>query len=868
MTNKYSFFTFLLLVSGLFFSSTGLSQDNAKEKIQNYFKTNPGKLPLIHSSVNDFEIDKTVNNEKTGLTYHYIRQTINGLPVLNGTAVFVEKNGNLLLYSNRLATGEFGIQDSYSELDGLGALLLVWEDLTGEKLTSDKTFADIYQNGNVLVTIPDYKGKTVPIERAYFFDGNSFRYIYEMNIQMKDGLHWWNLYVDANTGEIIKKINWTVSCNFDNCSAEKHFNHKSLEKMEMGHQLMMAPAPPPQNDSYRVFQIPVESPNHGSRTLAVGPFNSVASPFGWHDTNGSAGAEYTVTRGNNVRATEDANDDDIPGYSPDGGSNLVFDFPFNGGAPSSYLDAAITNLFYMNNIMHDVWYQYGFDEQSGNFQENNYGKGGIGGDYVNADAQDGSGTNNANFSTPPEGSNPRMQMFIWSSSSTSNFLDINAPSSLAGSYSSTMASFAPQPPVVPITEDIIMVNSGGSEPMDACNAVVNFSEVNGKIALVKRGSCSFALKVENCQNAGAVAVIVINNVGTAPITMGGSAANPINIPAIMISQANGNSFINTLTNNIILNGSISDPSALTSTDSDMDNMIIAHEYGHGISNRLTGGPSNTDCLDNEDQMGEGWSDWFGLMLTIEPGDLGTDKRGVGTYVQNEPTTGDGIRPAPYSTSFSINGYTYNATNSSSISRPHGIGFVWCTALWDLTWNFIDQYGFDPDVYNGTGGNNKVMQLVMEGMKLQPCNPGAVDGRDAILLADQLLNNGINECLIWSTFAKRGLGFNASQGDPDNRFDQIENFSVPLSCLAGIDENNLDSKLTVFPNPTEDKVTITSLEENLDKITLLDINGREILQLIPTFTSSLTLDLSNNEAGIYFIVVEHNNTVSTRKIIKK
>ena len=54
----------------------------------------------------------------------------------------------------------------------------------------------------------------------------------------------------------------------------------------------------------------------------------------------------------------------------------------------------------MNNIMHDLWYQYGFDEASGNFQDTNYGKGGVGGDYVNADAQDGSGTNNANFGTP------------------------------------------------------------------------------------------------------------------------------------------------------------------------------------------------------------------------------------------------------------------------------------------------------------------------------------------------------------------------------------------------------------------------------------------------------------------------------------
>jgi hypothetical protein len=69
----------------------------------------------------------------------------------------------------------------------------------------------------------------------------------------------------------------------------------------------------------------------------------------------------------------------------------------------------------MNNIMHDVWYQYGFNELNGNFQENNYQRGGFDGDFVNAEAQDGSlaetvSLNNANFSTR-DGNKGRMQMF-------------------------------------------------------------------------------------------------------------------------------------------------------------------------------------------------------------------------------------------------------------------------------------------------------------------------------------------------------------------------------------------------------------------------------------------------------------------------
>ena len=124
---------------------------------------------------------------------------------------------------------------------------------------------------------------------------------------------------------------------------------------------------PPPTGSYNVFALPLESPNHGNRSLVSGTENLSASPFGWHDDDGSTGAEYTITRGNNVFAYEDQDDNNAPGYSPDGGDS-DFDFPLDlNNDPSTNLDPVITNLFYMNNIMHDVWYQYGFDEVSGNF---------------------------------------------------------------------------------------------------------------------------------------------------------------------------------------------------------------------------------------------------------------------------------------------------------------------------------------------------------------------------------------------------------------------------------------------------------------------------------------------------------------------
>jgi extracellular elastinolytic metalloproteinase len=64
-------------------------------------------------------------------------------------------------------------------------------------------------------------------------------------------------------------------------------------------------------------------------------------------------------------------------------------------------------------VIHDKLYRHGFTETARNFQEHNFGKGGAQNDSVLAEAQDGGGTNNANFATPSDGSRPRMQMYIW-----------------------------------------------------------------------------------------------------------------------------------------------------------------------------------------------------------------------------------------------------------------------------------------------------------------------------------------------------------------------------------------------------------------------------------------------------------------------
>ena len=367
------------------------------------------------------------------------------------------------------------------------------------------------------------------------------------------------------------------------------------------------------------------------------PSDPTASPYGWHDTNGVAGAEYTTTQGNNVSAQEDWDANDTGGTRPDGGSGLDFNYPIDfTQAPSTYVNAAVTNLFYWNNLIHDIHYAYGFTEAAGNFQVNDYGRGGVGNDAVQADAQDGSGMNNANFATPPDGQSPRMQMYDFDATSPER-------------------------------------------------------------------------------------------------------------------------------------------------DGDLESTIMIHEYGHGVSNRLVGGPSNVDALDaiQSGGMGEGWSDWWALMFTQKSTDTQNMAYPMGTYVEGEPLTGAGIRRYPYSFNKTIDPETFGLYNSSN--EVHDAGEIWCTTLWDMNWLLIGRYGFDANLatgYTAGGAGNKLaLQLVMDSLKLMPVNPSFLDGRNAILQADLALTGGANQDLIWQAFARRGMGFSAVDTGA-NATTVVEAFDLP------------------------------------------------------------------------------------------
>ncbi|WP_440225366.1 M36 family metallopeptidase [Dokdonella sp. MW10] len=169
---------------------------------------------------------------------------------------------------------------------------------------------------------------------------------------------------------------------------------------------------------YRAFPAPVESPNHGIRAWIGDPHDPVASPFGWHDTDGIAGPEYTTLRGNNVHVYVDTNADGVPdGPGPDGGPALTFDAPYDASwAPSAYHDALAVNTFYWTNHLHDVFLRHGFTPARGNMQANTYGQAGMGGDPLRVEVSRGSAVsqfNNVSYAYAADGTSPSLRQFVW-----------------------------------------------------------------------------------------------------------------------------------------------------------------------------------------------------------------------------------------------------------------------------------------------------------------------------------------------------------------------------------------------------------------------------------------------------------------------
>ncbi|KAL1916154.1 uncharacterized protein VTP21DRAFT_6158, partial [Calcarisporiella thermophila] len=491
-----------------------LSQQNSQATL---LKSTPQSVATQfareHLTSSKFEVKDAYRTDITGITHIYLRQVIDGLEVVNGDInINVDKKNKIISYGNsfyRESTqkAEDGAKtnDKLSRrapkapiIDPKQALLSFAKhlnlDIPDPKSIKVEEGEALRGNGPILLSnVPFSTSNRVPVRKVLMHTDNGRRLhtVWELDVKMK--LNWFHAYVDSQNGDVISMVDWV-------------------------------------NEAvYQVFPLGVNDPSEGSRSLLVDPHDKIASPNGWHLPGNSQNSRATLS--NNVYAQENLRGDTNlqkwqDKFRPSGGENKVFDFPLDlTKVPKTYLNASITNLFYWTNTMHDLFYRYGFNEVAGNFQEDNFGKGGKASDAVIAFAQDGSETNNAYFWTTPDGQKPTIQMFLWTS------------------------------------------------------------------------------------------------------------ANP-------------------------------------RRDGDLDSGIIVHEYSHGISTRLTGGPNNANCLSwgEAEGMGEGWGDFFATILRVKSNHNRNAEFSMGSYAY-----GENIHNYLYSTSKTTNPETYGTMDEPGYEGPHPKG---------------------------------------------------------------------------------------------------------------------------------------------------------------------------------------------------
>ncbi|MEM6966067.1 MAG: M36 family metallopeptidase [Bacteroidota bacterium] len=773
-----------------------------------YLAENKSEWQLTDDDISNLTVSDQYLSNTSGATMLYLVQRHKGIKIWNAIYnVVINEDGKIAHAASRLVSDvKEKINTSKPQLTAVEALQVVLSYL--DIKTSNLTMRQRVNGLEFIFEKGDFASHDVPVSLQFFpIHSDKISLVWEVKIYEQDGDEAWNIKVDALTGKILKKYSLILRCATGNHPHAEtcHFSEQPpLPKSSSQADNYFKYNYTVQSPSYNVYAtqdadgniFPYESPNHGSRNLLSYVEDWNASPYGWHDTNGIFGADESITKGNNAHAFLD-----ISGYGtsqgdePDGGTQLVFDYPVNlNQNPEYYSDAAVTNAFFMVNYLHDFAYAYGFDEAAGNFQVNNYGNGGQEDDAVTVKVHSSNGLNNADFNITADGTKGVMRIFLWNAV---GLLTVDAPADVAGNYEvGTPANGSWGTPITssPVSAKVVLADDGTSIPFKACEPLVNAAEMNGKIALVDRGGCDFSWKAWNAQNAGAVGAIICNFEDNVITMLEGAGAADVNIPVVSMSSSDCAEIRGFIGNGLEVSLVIPNSAGPDYVSGALDNGVIAHEYGHGISVRLVGGPSNPECLLNGEQMGEGISDFFTLVTTVKPNDTGDLEKTIGTYVSLEPTDGKGIRRFPYTTDMNVNPLTYENIVGQ---LDHNRGEVFTAMLWDMYWNFVVEYGFDNNLTYGTGGNNQAVQLVMEAMKIVPCSPGFVDFRDAILHADTLLYNGDNGCLIWKSFARRGLGINAQQRDPNNTNDGEADFDLPISCL---DEMQLDKAVTEIVLP--------------------------------------------------------------------
>lgn len=551
---------------------------------------------------------------------------------------------------------------------------------------------------------------------------------------------------------------------------------------------------------------PTGAPGAG-RPAVIAP--ALVSVDGLNHPAGGAAADpwlaagATETSGNNVDAYTDINPpggltegDFRAGTTAAGVFDRTYDTAVSPLISGEQQRAAITQLFYSINWLHDDWYDAGFTEAAGNGQADNYGRGGVPGDALRAEAQDGANDgnrNNANMSTPDDGMSPRMQVYLWSGPEN-RILD-------TGNRSLTSRGAAYGPADYDLVGTLVLAGDGaGASPADGCEPLQNPAAIAGHIALLERGNCTGKRKAENAQAAGATGLIISHNVAgsSAPGLPDDTSIGAITIPVMSVGFADGAALRADLANGPVTVTMHRDVGA--EADGALDASLVAHEFGHYVHHRLSLCGTRMCSA-----MSEGWGDFIALLTMARPGD---DLRGafpVSSYAYNaDPYFG--IRRAPYSVDTTKNAFTFRLVvegeplptghpilGGGSNAEVHNAGEIWAEALWEVYVALQTERGaasFDEI-------RRKMMRYVVAGLLMAPTDASFTEMRDAILAAVQA-QSPADHAVMAAAFARRGLGSCALSPDRNSSdfVGAVENFEVKGHALAGavafaIDVENCD-----------------------------------------------------------------------------
>lgn len=413
------------------------SQSSRREILMSFLKEHSG-LTGMEAGSESQQLRLAVDEKNPGNSFAIVeyRQELNEIPVFQGSVkAGFAKNNEIIRVINKIAPGldastvstEFG---SAENALAAAATSIDREISAGADPRSSTSSTVVFGGGDF-----------APSAQKIYFPTEPAVAVPAWGVIIWEPINAYYIIVDANSGTLLWRKNIT-DAQTQSVTYNVYANPNAM--------MNVAESPFPFSPGGPTSPNGIQgSPLARTSVTRIGneapyTFNSL----GWI-TDGN-----NTTDGNNVEAgldRENPNPSDNVGIDPNGeavGSpSRVFDFPIGPGvpsnpilntggaplpagqspvtcqaqgsatAPSDFQKAAVTQLFYISNWYHDEMYRLGFTEASGNFQNDNFGRGGNGGDRVSAEAQDCGGTNNANFATPPDGSRGRMQMYIWTSPS-------------------------------------------------------------------------------------------------------------------------------------------------------------------------------------------------------------------------------------------------------------------------------------------------------------------------------------------------------------------------------------------------------------------------------------------------------------------